>query len=72
MRVTAAVLLGLILQPALAGPVPSAQPRPQPLVMLVSIDGLKPEAILDADAHGLKVPNLMALMPPAYAACCRR
>ena len=30
--------------------------------MLVSIDGMKPEAILDADAHGLKVPNLRALV----------
>ncbi len=29
--------------------------------MLVSIDGLKPEAVLDADRHGLKVPNLRAL-----------
>jgi predicted AlkP superfamily pyrophosphatase or phosphodiesterase len=31
-------------------------------VLLVSVDGLKPEAVLDATAHGLKVPNLRALV----------
>jgi predicted AlkP superfamily pyrophosphatase or phosphodiesterase len=39
-------------------PVPAA---PQPFVMLVSVDGLKPEAVLDAEHHGLKVPNLRGL-----------
>jgi len=34
----------------------------KPLVMLISIDGLKPEAILDAAHHGLKVPNLRAFL----------
>ena len=33
-----------------------------PLVMLISVDGLKPEAILDAEHHGLKVPNIRAFM----------
>jgi len=27
-------------------------------VLLISIDGLKPEYVLEADAHGLKIPNL--------------
>lgn len=31
-------------------------------MVLISVDGLKPEAILDAQAHGLKVPNLRAFM----------
>ena len=31
-------------------------------VVLISIDGLKPEAILDAANHGLKVSNLRAFM----------
>ncbi|MDR3438336.1 ectonucleotide pyrophosphatase/phosphodiesterase [Telmatospirillum sp.] len=36
--------------------------------MLLSIDGLKPEAVLDAEAHGLKLPNLRAMMRDgAYA-----
>jgi predicted AlkP superfamily pyrophosphatase or phosphodiesterase len=34
----------------------------KPFLMLVSVDGLKPEAILDAQDHGLKVPNLRKLM----------
>jgi predicted AlkP superfamily pyrophosphatase or phosphodiesterase len=33
-----------------------------PMVMLISVDGLKPEAILEAQSHGLKVPNLQAFM----------
>src|SRR5258707_15710027 len=39
-----------------------------PMVMLISVDGMKPEAILDAQNHGLKVPNLRAFMADgAYA-----
>jgi predicted AlkP superfamily pyrophosphatase or phosphodiesterase len=34
----------------------------KPVVVLISIDGLKPEAIVDAGNHGLKVPNLRAFM----------
>lgn len=39
-----------------------------PMVMLISVDGMKPEAIIDAQSHGLKVPNLRAFMTDgAYA-----
>jgi predicted AlkP superfamily pyrophosphatase or phosphodiesterase len=31
-------------------------------LMLVSVDGMKPEAVVAAQSHGLKVPNLRALM----------
>lgn len=31
-------------------------------VVLVSIDGLKPEYLLQADAHGLRIPHLRALL----------
>ena len=34
----------------------------QPSVLYISIDGLKPEAVLNAEAHGLKVPNLRKLL----------
>ena len=34
----------------------------QPSVVLISIDGLKPDYILDADQHKLKVPNLRRLL----------
>lgn len=55
--------LGLALGRATAAPPPA-----RPTVLLVSIDGLKPEAVLEADRHGLKVPNLRALMADgAYA-----
>ena len=42
-----------------------AQASPQtgkPLVILISIDGMKPEAVLDAAAHDLKLPNLTRMM----------
>jgi predicted AlkP superfamily pyrophosphatase or phosphodiesterase len=43
-----------------------------PLVVLISVDGLKPEAVLDASAHGLKVPHLRAFMTDgAYATAVR-
>jgi predicted AlkP superfamily pyrophosphatase or phosphodiesterase len=39
-----------------------------PLVMLISVDGMKPEAIIDAQKFGLRVPNLRAFMTDgAYA-----
>src|SRR5471030_1769898 len=39
-----------------------------PMVLLISIDGMKPEAVIDAQSHGLKVPNLRAFMADgAYA-----
>ena len=43
-------------------------PPGAPLVMLISVDGMKPEAIIDAPSHGLRVPNLRAFMTDgAYA-----
>jgi hypothetical protein len=37
-----------------------AQNQAVPIV-LISIDGLKPDYVLDADKHGLKIPNLRSL-----------
>ena len=34
----------------------------QPLVVLISIDGLKPEAVLQAEEHHLRVPNLRQMV----------
>ena len=48
-----AAACGLFPRPALAQDKPSRPP-----VILISIDGLKPEYVLEADAHGLKIPNL--------------
>ena len=44
-------------------------PADAPMVMLISVDGMKPEAVIDAQSHGLKVPNLRAFMADgAYSA----
>jgi predicted AlkP superfamily pyrophosphatase or phosphodiesterase len=44
------------------------EPTTRPAVILISIDGLKPEYVLDADAHGLKIPALRRfLREGAYA-----
>jgi predicted AlkP superfamily pyrophosphatase or phosphodiesterase len=44
------------------------EPPAGPMVLLISVDGMKPEAILEAQNHGLKVPNLRAFMSDgAYA-----
>jgi predicted AlkP superfamily pyrophosphatase or phosphodiesterase len=40
----------------------ASEPAAGPMVLLISVDGMKPEAILDAQSHGLKVPNLRAFM----------
>lgn len=54
-------LLSMMSTVAIAAPA-SAPARPGPFVLLISVDGLKPEAITDAASHGLKVPNLRAFM----------
>jgi predicted AlkP superfamily pyrophosphatase or phosphodiesterase len=46
----------LVCTSAAATPAPDQKSRPA--VILISIDGLKPEYVLDAEAHGLKIPNL--------------
>jgi predicted AlkP superfamily pyrophosphatase or phosphodiesterase len=51
---------------AMAGP--SVFAADAPFVMLISVDGLKPEAVLEAQSHGLKLPNLRAFISDgAYA-----
>src|SRR5258708_23056945 len=49
------------------------EPSRAPLVLLISVDGMKPEAVIDAQSHGLKVPNLRAFMADGvYAGGVRR
>jgi predicted AlkP superfamily pyrophosphatase or phosphodiesterase len=48
--------------------VAAAERTPAAPVLMISVDGLKPEYVLDADAHGLKIPFLRSLMRDgAYA-----
>jgi predicted AlkP superfamily pyrophosphatase or phosphodiesterase len=35
-----------------------AQQQTQPLLVMISVDGMRPDYITEADAHGAKVPNL--------------
>jgi predicted AlkP superfamily pyrophosphatase or phosphodiesterase len=37
-------------------------PRDAPVVLLISVDGMKPEAVIAAQSHGLKVPHLRSFM----------
>jgi predicted AlkP superfamily pyrophosphatase or phosphodiesterase len=60
---TSCVLLFICSQAAAA-----SDPAGAPMVLLISVDGMKPEAVLDAQSHGLKLPNLRAFMADgAYA-----
>ena len=52
--------LGLLLLSLASWQIVGAQARGVPVV-LISIDGLKPDYVLKADARGLKVPNLRRL-----------
>src|SRR5229473_1394187 len=48
------LLLGNFFPGALA----YAQEKPAPILLMISIDGLRPDYVTAADAHGAKVPNL--------------
>jgi predicted AlkP superfamily pyrophosphatase or phosphodiesterase len=52
-----ALLAGAVM--AAAG---AAQRHDGPVVVLISIDGLRPDAVTEASTHGLQVPNLRAFM----------
>lgn len=56
------VLIPLLL--ALLAPLPASATSAQSpaTVVLLSIDGLKPDYVLEADKHGLKIPNLRRLL----------
>jgi predicted AlkP superfamily pyrophosphatase or phosphodiesterase len=58
----------LVLEILLVGSVLRAQEKGSPLLVMVSIDGLRPDYVTAADAHGTKVPNLRRFMKEgAYA-----
>jgi len=61
-------LLVLILVALVADGVLQAQEKASPLLVMISIDGLRPDYVTAADAHGAKVPNLRRFMKDgAYA-----
>jgi predicted AlkP superfamily pyrophosphatase or phosphodiesterase len=63
MRAPAALLLAFMLLPGTA-----AAQAPLPIVLLISIDGLRPDYVTAADTHGLKIPALRRFISEgAYA-----
>jgi predicted AlkP superfamily pyrophosphatase or phosphodiesterase len=53
---------------ALGAPELLAQERPTPLLVVISVDGLRPDYVTAADAHGAKVTNLKRFLKEgAYA-----
>lgn len=60
------VVLVLLVLAALAGG--AAAQAPAPLLLLVSVDGLRPDYVTAADTHGLKIPALRRFLKEgAYA-----
>jgi predicted AlkP superfamily pyrophosphatase or phosphodiesterase len=53
------ILTAAILTLTIAAP---AQKPEKKLLILISVDGMKPEAVLDAASHNLKLPNLTQIM----------
>ncbi|HKF26470.1 MAG TPA: ectonucleotide pyrophosphatase/phosphodiesterase, partial [Candidatus Acidoferrum sp.] len=54
---------GILLLIALASTIGARSQQPSgPLLVMVSVDGLRPDYVTEADAHGAKVPNLRRLM----------
>jgi predicted AlkP superfamily pyrophosphatase or phosphodiesterase len=58
----------LMLAVLLLGRAAFGQENAAPLLVIISVDGMKPEYVTAADAHGLKVPNLRKFLKEgAYA-----
>src|SRR5215471_8020240 len=57
LRVITAVALILFLSV-----IAQAQQQTPPTLIMISIDGMKPEYVTHADQHGAKVPNLRRMM----------
>jgi predicted AlkP superfamily pyrophosphatase or phosphodiesterase len=53
--------LGLLLLASSITAVSADTPSAAPTVLLISVDGLKPEAVFQAEEHGLRLPNLIRL-----------
>jgi len=68
-KLSSRLLLSLLLVAALFLGWPVAgQEKPAPVLVVISVDGLKPEYVTAAEAHGAKVPNLRRFLPEgAYA-----
>lgn len=57
-RLARRVVLVAVLAAALAGGVAAQQPVQTPLLVMISIDGLRPDYVTAADAHRVRIPHL--------------
>jgi len=58
MKRTAVAILALLAIWMAVFPFASAQEKLTPLLVIISVDGLRPDYVTAADAHGAKLPNL--------------
>jgi predicted AlkP superfamily pyrophosphatase or phosphodiesterase len=58
LRVLLVAVSALIGESAGAGSAAAQQPVQTPLLLMISIDGLRPDYVTAADAHGARIPNL--------------
>jgi predicted AlkP superfamily pyrophosphatase or phosphodiesterase len=56
------LLPGLIAQAQVPGKAPESPQEKTPILILVSVDGMKPEYVTHAEEHAAKVPNLRRMM----------
>jgi predicted AlkP superfamily pyrophosphatase or phosphodiesterase len=62
------IILGILLVTCVCAVNTRAQQSSEPLLVMISVDGMRPDYITAADAHGAKVPNLRRFMKEgAYA-----
>jgi predicted AlkP superfamily pyrophosphatase or phosphodiesterase len=67
-RRTFFVALGFALAALLAPASQGQEQSPPPLLLMISIDGLRPDYVTAADAHGARIPNLRRFLKEgAYA-----
>jgi predicted AlkP superfamily pyrophosphatase or phosphodiesterase len=55
-------ILALAVAFATLGPAPHSPQPPRRTVLLISVDGLRPDYVLDADRYGLRIPVLRQLL----------
>jgi len=62
------IIVGIFLAACLGAASAQAQQSNEPLLVMISVDGMRPDYVTEADAHGAKVPNLRRFMKEgAYA-----
>jgi predicted AlkP superfamily pyrophosphatase or phosphodiesterase len=61
-RITRGIVRVLLTTLVLITSAALAQEKPAPLLVVISVDGLRPDSVTAADGHGAKIPNLRKMM----------